>query len=160
MDEKASELPDVEPGLRRRMEPLDRSEALRLLGSVSLGRLVFTQHALPAVRPVYHVLDGEDIVMWLSDGAALASLTAPADGPETVVAYEADVIDPDRHLGWSVVVTGYARLVDDPAELERYRLLLCPWVTRSMTAALRIRPELVTGFQLTDGMECATARSD
>ncbi|WNO70283.1 pyridoxamine 5'-phosphate oxidase family protein [Streptomyces sp. AM8-1-1] len=143
------------------MRPLDRSDALRLLGSISLGRLVFTQHALPAVRPVNHILDGEDIVIRLSDGAALASLTAPADGPETVVAYEADVIDPDHHLGWSVVVTGYARLVDDPAELERYKRLLRPWVTCSMAAALRIRPELVTGFQLTDTIQCtATALPD
>ncbi|MEN8651911.1 pyridoxamine 5'-phosphate oxidase family protein [Streptomyces sp. 21So2-11] len=133
------------------MQPLERGEALRLLGSVSLGRLVFTQQALPAIRPVNHVLDGEDIIIRLSDGAALASLTRPAGGPKAVVAYEADVIDPDRHLGWSVVATGYAQFVDDPADVERYEHLLRPWVARSMTAALRIRPELVTGFRLTDG---------
>lgn len=145
----------------RRMKPLDRSEALALLASVSLGRLVFTQQALPAVRPVNHVLDGEDIVIRLSDGSTLASMSAPPDGRETVVAYEADVIDADRHLGWSVVVTGYAHLVDDPADLERYERLLRPWVARSMTGALRIRPELVTGFQLTDApVETAATTAD
>ncbi len=43
-----------------------------------------------------------------------------------VVAYEADVIDPETHLAWSVVVTGYARPVTDPEELSRYRALLRP----------------------------------
>ncbi|MGC0342598.1 hypothetical protein RKD20_007632 [Streptomyces sp. SLBN-8D4] len=46
----------------RRIE-LGSVEALRLLGSVSLGRIVFTRHALPTVRPVNHVLDGGDIVI-------------------------------------------------------------------------------------------------
>ncbi|MFF3754658.1 pyridoxamine 5'-phosphate oxidase family protein [Streptomyces sp. NPDC002018] len=138
-----------EPSAPRHMKPLDRGEALRLLRSVSLGRIVFTRQALPAVRPVNHLLDGEDIIIRLGDGAALASLTDPADGrPGAVVAYEADAIDPERHLGWSVVVTGYARVVEDPADLRRYESLLRPWVSRAMTDALRIRPELVTGFRL------------
>ncbi|MCS0636894.1 pyridoxamine 5'-phosphate oxidase family protein [Streptomyces sp. LP05-1] len=132
----------------RRMSPLNRAEALWLLGSVSLGRVVFTEHALPAVRPVNHVLDGTDVVIRVHDGATLASLGAPGDTPGTVVAYEADCIDPLTHLGWSVMVTGYVRRVDDPRELERYSALLRPWVDRPMTAALRIRPDLVTGFRL------------
>ena len=42
---------------------LDGVEALRLLGSVSLGRIVFTRHALPTVRPVNHVLVDGDVVI-------------------------------------------------------------------------------------------------
>ncbi|WP_149181950.1 pyridoxamine 5'-phosphate oxidase family protein [Streptomyces sp. TRM49041] len=133
----------------RRLRQLSRGEALRLLRSVSLGRIVFTQQALPAIRPVNHVMDGEDIVVRLHDSATLASIAAPEGTPGIVVAYEADVIDQDTHLGWSVVVTGYAGLVRDPAELRRYETMLRPWVTQmSMNHALRIRPDLVTGFQL------------
>ncbi|WSM03966.1 pyridoxamine 5'-phosphate oxidase family protein [Streptomyces sp. NBC_01716] len=138
-----------ETQMPRHMEALERADALSLLRSVSLGRLVFTESALPAIRPLNHLLDGEDIIIRLGDGSALASLKAPSDPPGAVVAYEADVIDPVRHVGWSVVVTGYARLVDDPADLERYRDLLRPWVARTMTDVLRIRPELITGFRLT-----------
>lgn len=47
----------------RRMRELDRAEALRLVATVSLGRIVFTQHALPAVRPVNHLVEGEDIIV-------------------------------------------------------------------------------------------------
>ncbi|MFA7764598.1 pyridoxamine 5'-phosphate oxidase family protein [Streptomyces sp. NRRL S-448] len=133
----------------RRMRELDRAEALRLVATVSLGRIVFTQHALPAVRPVNHLVeDGDIIIIRIHDDGALASLVAPADVPGVVVAYEADVIDPDTHLGWSVVVTGYASLVADAGEADRYAELLRPCVAQPMAGALRIRPDLVTGFRL------------
>ncbi|MFD3554410.1 pyridoxamine 5'-phosphate oxidase family protein [Streptomyces goshikiensis] len=132
----------------RHMRDLDRSEALRLLSTVSLGRIVFTQHALPAVRPVNHLVVGGDIVVRIHEDGALGSLLAPCDVPGVVVAYEADVIDPVTHLGWSVVVTGYARVVADTDEVHRYAYLLRPWVAHPVTSALRIRPDLVTGFRL------------
>ncbi|MFM9589240.1 pyridoxamine 5'-phosphate oxidase family protein [Streptomyces scabiei] len=133
----------------RRTVDLDSDEALRLLGTVSYGRIVFTRHALPTVRPVNHVLDRGEIVIRTREGAALTTRTQEADGQGVVVAYEADVIDPDTHLGWSVVVTGYARPVTDPEELARYRAILRPWVSGTTDHAVRIRPDLVTGIRLT-----------
>ncbi|MGW5333945.1 pyridoxamine 5'-phosphate oxidase family protein [Streptomyces bauhiniae] len=125
---------------------LGRDEALCLLGGVRLGRIVFTRHALPTVRPVHHVLDGGDIVIRVHEDAVLASA---ARQDELVVAYEADAIDSDTHLGWSVVVTGYAHLVTDADELARIRRLLAPWAPRQgRDYAVRIRPGLVTGVRL------------
>lgn len=136
------------PAGPRRSVALDGDEALRLLGSVSFGRVVFTRHALPTVRPVNHVLDNGDIVIRTHEGAALTSHARHDAGPGVVVAYEADTIDPDTHLGWSVVVTGYAHLVTDPDELARYQALLNPWVNQTMDYAVRIRPDLITGIRL------------
>jgi Pyridoxamine 5'-phosphate oxidase len=144
------------PGPRRSVE-LDSAEALRLLGSVSLGRIVFTRYALPTVRPVNHVVDRGEIVVRTHEGAALTSHARGAGGPGVVVAYEADAIDPDTHLGWSVVVTGYARLVTDPRELARFQDLLHPWVQQTMDYAVRIHPDLVTGVLLTTTGEVRTA---
>ncbi|MER5379853.1 pyridoxamine 5'-phosphate oxidase family protein [Streptomyces sp. NPDC002688] len=140
--------PSNAPEARNSVE-LDGGEALRLLGSVSLGRIVFTRHALPAIRPVNHVLVDGDIVIRTQGDAALTRYTRQNEGEGAVVAYEADDIDPDTHLGWSVVVTGYARLVTDPRELARYRTLLRPWVSRRMDHAVRISPDLITGVRLT-----------
>ncbi|EPD69057.1 pyridoxamine 5'-phosphate oxidase family protein [Streptomyces sp. HGB0020] len=134
----------------RRSIDLDRNEAMRLLGSVSLGRVVFTRHALPSIRPVNHVLDHGDIIIRTHEGAALTTHTREAAGSGVVVAYEADAIDPDTHLGWSVVATGFAHLVTDPQELARFLTLLHPWVQQTMDYAVRIRPDLVTGIRLTD----------
>ncbi|MEW2558764.1 pyridoxamine 5'-phosphate oxidase family protein [Streptomyces griseorubiginosus] len=133
----------------RRSTGIDSVEALRLLGSVSFGRVVFTQQALPTIRPVNHVLADGDIVIRTHAGAALTARTRQARDLGVVVAYEADDIDPDTHLGWSVVVTGYARLITDPEELARYQRLLRPWAEQTMDYAVRIRPDLVTGIRLT-----------
>ena len=133
----------------RRSIELGGAEALRLLGSVSLGRIAFTRHALPTIRPVNHIVDDGVIVIRTHEGAALTSRSLRADGPGVVVAYEADSIDPDTHLGWSVVVTGYAHLVTDADELARYQRLLRPWVRQSMDYTARIHPDLVTGLLLT-----------
>ncbi|MBX7553455.1 pyridoxamine 5'-phosphate oxidase family protein [Streptomyces sp. NPDC004232] len=136
--------------VRRRID-LDRVEALRLLGSVTLGRIVFTRQALPTIHPASHVLDNGDIVIRTHEGAALTAHAGQSEGDGVVVAYEADAIDPVTHLGWSVVVTGYARLVSAPGEVARLRALLEPWAPHPGTDhAVRIRPELVTGVLLTD----------
>ncbi|MFD8636540.1 pyridoxamine 5'-phosphate oxidase family protein [Streptomyces sp. NPDC059533] len=136
------------PTPRRRTKDLGTEEALRLLATVGLGRIVFTRHALPAVRPVNHLLDGGDIIVLVQDGSTLAALLTAADGPDVVVAYEADAIDAGTRLGWSVVATGYASAVTDPAELKRYAQLLKPWADAPSSGAVRIRPGVVTGFRL------------
>ncbi|MFF2808295.1 pyridoxamine 5'-phosphate oxidase family protein [Streptomyces sp. NPDC058000] len=132
----------------RRSTELDRTEALRLLGSVSLGRIVFTQDALPAIRPVNHLLHHGEVIIRTHEGAALTTMTEHAEGEGVVVAYEADAIDPATHCGWSVVVTGYCHLVTDPDDLAPYQALLHPWTDHRMAHALRIRPDLVTGVRL------------
>ncbi|MEU2893077.1 pyridoxamine 5'-phosphate oxidase family protein [Streptomyces albidoflavus] len=127
---------------------LTRTEALALLGEVSLGRVVFTQRALPAVRPVDHLLDGDDIVVRTYDSSALRGQARPHGA---VVAYQADALDPVTHLGWSVVVTGYCRPVTGPADLARYARLLQPWPRlpgQVMDSAVRIGPHPVSGVRL------------
>jgi hypothetical protein len=132
----------------RRTLQLDRYEALRLLGAVSSGRMVFTQHALPAVRPANHLVESDDIVVRLDDRAVLGSLLTDPGAPAVVVAYEADVIDPETGLGWSVVVTGYARLEADAEGRNGYEERLTPWVGQANNAVVRIRPDVVTGFRI------------
>lgn len=65
-----------------------------------------------------------------------------------VVAYEADDLDPVTRTGWSVVVTGTASRVLDPAELTRYQAALTSWVEGDMDHAVWIRVDLVTGYRL------------
>lgn len=141
--------PAVAAGPRRLVE-LSPEEALRLLGTVPLGRLVFTRQALPTARPVNHVIDRGDIVIRTHEDAALLS-RARLSGPHgVVVAYEADDIDVVTRLGWSVVVTGYCHLVTDPAEVARCQALVHPWLDHPMDHVVRIRPGLVTGMRLVD----------
>ena len=130
----------------RRQEALTREESLRLLHSVSVGRLVFTHRALPAIRPVNHVVDGDQVVIRAYVGTAIA--TAVGSDTGVVVAYEADLIDPDTHLGWSVIIVGRACRLSEGPEADRYRELLRPWVTGSTDDVIAIRADMVDGFRL------------
>jgi hypothetical protein len=121
---------------------------MRLLGTVALGRLVFTHLALPAVRPVNHVLDGDEIIIRAELGRVISSAAAADGGPGTVVAYEADLIDPVDHLGWSVIIVGRASRLTDPGKIEKYRLVLRPWVAGDMDEFITIRADMVDGFKL------------
>jgi Pyridoxamine 5'-phosphate oxidase len=100
----------------RRTLDLTPAESWQLLGGVSLGRVVFTQHAMPAIRPVNHLVDDETIIIRSHLGAVIVAHAGTEDG--VVVCYEADELDPVRHTGWSVIATGLARLVRDPVGAE------------------------------------------
>ena len=130
----------------RRLEALPRAESLRLLSSVSLGRLVFTHLALPAIRPVNHAVAGEQVIIRTYLGTAISAAVGDRSG--TVVAYEADLIDPDTHLGWSVIIVGRASRLTDRAEVARYRDLLRPWVMDGVDDIIAIQADMVDGFRL------------
>ena len=130
----------------RRLQALPREESLRLLRSVSVGRLVFTHLALPAIRPVNHVVEGNEVVIRAYMGIAIHS--AVGDNAGMVVAYEADLIDPDTHLGWSVIIVGRASRLAEGLEADRYRRLLQPWVSNTSDDVISIRADMVDGFRL------------
>lgn len=132
---------------------LSKVEALRLLGTASYGRIVFTLRALPAVRPVNHIVDGGDVIIRTGYGAALTS----AAWGGVVVAYQADDIDPRTHVGWSVVVTGQTSQVTDPDEVARYRGLLQSWVAGRKDVVIRITPAFVTGYRLVEDADARPA---
>ncbi|HEY3954825.1 MAG TPA: pyridoxamine 5'-phosphate oxidase family protein [Streptosporangiaceae bacterium] len=128
----------------RQATDLPQGECWRLLASVSLGRVVFTMHALPAIRPVNHLVDGDVIFIRSHLGSAI---TAHAAGG-AVVCYEADALDPDQHTGWSVIATGTAQLVTDPPTISYYGRLLEPWAAGQMDHVIAITPQIITGIRL------------
>ncbi|WP_371667259.1 pyridoxamine 5'-phosphate oxidase family protein [Streptomyces sp. NBC_00289] len=127
---------------------LDRQECLRLLAKVPVGRVVYTRRALPAVLPVNFCLDHDAAVLVRT--SASSELVHAIDG--AVVAFEADEVDVTTHSGWSVVVTGAATAVTDPAEHARLlRNGPRPWVPAPQEVFVRIAPELITGRALVGG---------
>jgi uncharacterized protein len=104
---------------------LSRAEAIALLQTQVTGRLVHTCRALPAVTPVNFSVHAGDILIWTGSDPALGRAVHGA-----VVAFQVDDLDRVTRSGWSVTVTGTARLVavtvavTDQPELARLRL--CP----------------------------------
>ncbi|WP_067674999.1 pyridoxamine 5'-phosphate oxidase family protein [Nocardia miyunensis] len=126
--------------------PISDSEAMQLLAAAPYGRVVFTRDALPAIRAVNHLIEDGKIIVRTRLTSRLTE-TVRAD-QQVVVAYQADDIDPIRHTGWSVVVTGLARAVDDPARIARYEELLSPWADGLMDVAVEIEPSIISGIRL------------
>ncbi|MEV4555390.1 pyridoxamine 5'-phosphate oxidase family protein [Kitasatospora sp. NPDC049285] len=124
------------------LETLSEAECRRLLASVPLGRVVYTEHALPAVLPVaFQVAADGRLVLALRAGTGAARAL---DG--TVAAFQVDDFDPHGHSGWSVLVHGRAQVVRDGAEraaLEAGGLL--PWIPDPSPQYVAITPELVSG---------------
>jgi len=131
----------------RRLEKVSPRESMRLLGTVSLGRVAFTTRALPAIRPVNHLVDGDYIII-RTDAEAAITTSLRSESGSVVVAYQADMIDYAEHLGWSVTVVGLAQQVVDPDDAATYRRALRPWVEGEKDQVIAIHAELITGFRL------------
>ncbi|MFJ9863828.1 pyridoxamine 5'-phosphate oxidase family protein [Streptomyces sp. NPDC101165] len=124
---------------------LDRQECLRLLAKAPVGRVVYTRQALPAVLPVNFSVDHDSSVLLRT--SASSDLVRAIDG--VVVAFEADDFDVATRSGWSVVVTGRAAVVTDPAEQERLeRTGPRSWVVTDDGVFVRVESEMVTGREI------------
>ena len=105
------------------VEILDTAECLRLLTTVSIGRIIFTARALPDVVLVNFVLHGGMIVVPTGKGSKLSTAVR-----NVVVAFEVDDFDVETWTGWSVTVIGRATHIYDGNELARLSALdlCCP----------------------------------
>ncbi|UTT67803.1 pyridoxamine 5'-phosphate oxidase family protein [Arthrobacter sp. DNA4] len=132
------------------VQNLEHHECWALLRTVSVGRLAVLVEGRPDIFPVNFTVDGGTLVFRTSQGTKLSA--ASGDAP---VAVEADGVDPDTGLAWSVVIKGTAALVKSTEEvLETSRLYLFPWQAGRKDAFVRISPDSVTGrrFKVTDPM--------
>jgi uncharacterized protein len=127
-------------------EILDRSESLRLLDSVPVGRVAFTTDALPSVQPVTFVLHDHQVVFRTRPGSKLDAALRNA-----IVAFEVDEYDIQTRTGWSVTVVGPAAVVTDGTRLEELaRLPFQPWVPGRRELFVTISIEIVHGRRIAD----------
>lgn len=134
----------------RSLTALSRRECVALLARSQIGRVVFTERALPAVVPVTYSIHDDAVVICTAADTRLA-----AAATRGVLAFQVDDIDPAVRNGWSVVVVGVAELVEDPTEQARIRLVLDPWVPGRNELFIRLPLKVVTGRRI-----LATGESD
>jgi nitroimidazol reductase NimA-like FMN-containing flavoprotein (pyridoxamine 5'-phosphate oxidase superfamily) len=126
------------------LEQLSRDECLRLMASVSVGRIIYTRRALPAVELVNFALHHGDIIIRTDRGGKLAAATQ-----HSVVAFEADSLDVDQRAGWSVTAIGQSQEVTDPAEIGQLQKIgLTSWASGVHEHFIRISPEILNGRRL------------
>lgn len=97
-------------------EVLPREECLRLLPTAPVGWIAYCHASWPQLVPVNFLVHHDEVVARTSYGSKLA---AAAHG--LAMSVGVDGLDPVTRTGWSVTVTGRARLIgdlDDLAVLE------------------------------------------
>ena len=101
----------------RHMEVLSHEECTNLVSLGGVGRVAFTPKEVtaPLVLPVNFAWVHESVVFRTAiDGVIARQVSGPAT-------FEVDRIDATMGEGWSVLVTGTARVIDDPAETTELR---------------------------------------
>lgn len=128
------------------MEELDSASCLELLRMHSLGRIAVIAEGFPVVLPVnYRLIEG-------GENAWLVIRTRPGNVIDTAmrnVAFQIDGADPFHSTGWSVLVRGTLRHLDDATIAAiRDRFDPQPWLHEQRDSWLVIEPRYVTGRRL------------
>lgn len=121
------------------LETLTTDQCNAHLASGGVGRVVFASPRGPVALPVnFEFTEGE--VIFSTDESKAATIE------KELVGFEVDRVDEAMSEGWSVVVSGHARRVEDPEELQRLGSLdLQAWAGGDRHSLIGIKPEELTG---------------
>jgi hypothetical protein len=107
------------------VDDLDDATCLRLLRSADVGRVGFTDRALPRILPVLFTVHADEVVISTRRSATLDLR------PGLIVAFEVDEYDRETGQGWCVSLVGACRGITDRAEIaELDALEIAPWSSR------------------------------
>lgn len=110
-----------------------------LLAGALAGHLALSHGALPLVVPATCALDGDNLFVRVGLGWLSRSPLQPG-----VVAFQTSSTSFDQNWRWEVVVQGLAEVLVPPAVTSPPPL---PLIGNELTAVLRIRVQLMTGWQ-------------
>ena len=139
------------PAGRPSLQRLSPDECEKLVAPGGVGRFVYVDSEGPVAVPVnFRVLDGDIVFRTDSNATVLAASS------EEQVSFEVDHLDDALTEGWSVLLTGDARVIADPGEIEEARSLgIAPWAGGERRTYVRLAPRQVTGRRIrrtaTDG---------
>jgi nitroimidazol reductase NimA-like FMN-containing flavoprotein (pyridoxamine 5'-phosphate oxidase superfamily) len=120
------------------LEHLTTEQCEDHLSAGGIGRIVLSSGQGPVAFPVNFIFVNGAVIFRTSD-AMVAGITG-------VVAFEVDHIDETMSEGWSVLVRGHARLIEESAErLAVARLDLEPWAGGARLNLVAIAPFELTG---------------
>lgn len=141
-----------------RTEELPVHECWTLLRGVSVGRLAVWDTDHPDIFPINYTVDHGTLVFRTGEGTKTAAVRAGQP-----IALEADGVDPDTGIAWSVVVKGSSEPLSSTEDLlDSFSLRLFPWQAGHKDNFVRIVPTSVTGrrFRVTQPAEWWTGQAN
>jgi len=132
------------PGPRPVLVRLTPHECWDRLGTHGVGRVALPVRPAPAVFPVNYAVDSHSIVYRTTPRGPAAPETGAA------VSFQVDRTDDRLSQGWSVLLTGSAERVEDPAVVSRLdeQETAQSWAGGERPLWIRIRPDTVTGRRI------------
>lgn len=126
------------------LETLDPAECRRLLATAVVGRVGLVVGELAYVLPVNFALAGDTIVFRTAQGSAFDRLAR-----DRALTFEIDHVDPGFHAGWSVMVIGWGKGLEDQVPPETLQALeLRPWGMGAVPGWIGIRIDELTGRRI------------
>ncbi|MGW2689685.1 pyridoxamine 5'-phosphate oxidase family protein [Streptomyces sp. NPDC001414] len=124
---------------------LTTKECWERLDTHGVGRIALPGRPGPRVFPVNYVVDGSTVVYRTdSRGAAAAE-------PGCEISFQADRIDEQRSIGWSVLMVGTAEHVTNPETARRlFEHAGEPWAGGPRDLTIRLMPSEITGRRIRD----------
>lgn len=121
---------------------LERAVCERYLRHTYVGRIGFIDEGRPQVLPVNYVFSDGSVVFKTGPGAKLDTGLRRDE-----VAFEIDGTVDEDHAGWSVMVAGRARVIEETYEIAWARqLALRPWAYGGERPFwVRIDPTAISG---------------
>lgn len=141
---------NVPPGQRRAakkpvLNNLTPDECRQLVAAGGVGRFLFVEPGRgPVAIPVNFRMDGYDVVFrTASEGSTTEGLR------EQQVSFDVDHLDDALGEGWSVLLSGTASMITDPADLDHAKALgIDPWAGGDRPVYVRITVKQVTGRRI------------
>jgi transcriptional regulator with XRE-family HTH domain len=121
---------------------LTAKECRAHIASGGVGRFLFVEPGRgPVAIPVNYRMDGGDIVFRTGSQTSIADAVA-----QQQVSFDVDHLDDTLAEGWSVLLTGTARIITDPAEREHAAALgIQPWAGGERDVYVRLTSSQITG---------------
>ena len=129
----------------RLLHVLDVAECRRLLATVAIGRIAFTEAAMPSIQPAAFAISGEDVIIPTGLGSKMAAGSRGA-----VVAFEVDDYDLIERTGWNVTVIGPSRLLSVPSQVAALddALGVLPWAPTAAHCYIALHMAVVRGRRI------------
>ncbi|HEY0450793.1 pyridoxamine 5'-phosphate oxidase family protein [Actinophytocola sp.] len=129
-----------------RVRSLGERECWSLLGGSEMGRLCYTEAAMPVVRAVPFEVAGAGIVVALR----ASTVRAGAFEKPTIVAFEAGEWARGRRRGWSVQVVGRALAVPG------HPVTGLSWMDGEATVYVRVNADVLSGERVGPACDART----
>jgi len=121
------------------------AECRQHLTGGGVGRFLFVEPGRgPVAIPVNFGMDGDDVVFRTGSGGSVS-----AGLHERRVSFDVDHLDAALGEGWSVLVTGKAQVITDPAGRARAEALnIEPWAGGKKPIYVRLAARQITGRRI------------